>query len=48
MKLVYTGYYYSDEGGTTQLLTYTSQKLDASSTGEIEELLNGLVIQPAP
>jgi len=43
MKIIYYGYYYSDESGTVQLLTYTSQNLFESNKGKMETFLNGLV-----
>ncbi len=43
IKFSYYGYYYSDEGGTTQFITYTSQMLLEEYTDEADELLNGLV-----
>ena len=48
IKFVYFGYYYTDDNGTTQLLTYTTQKEFVGSKPEMEEFLNGLVaIDPA-
>lgn len=46
IKFVYLGYYYSNENGTVQLITYTSQKLFSESKKEMEEFLNGLVETP--
>jgi len=46
MKLVYAGYYYSDEGGTTQLVAYTSQNLAQQRTAAAEEFLGGLLPMP--
>jgi len=43
MEITYSGYYYSNENGTIQLLTYTSQKLFDSLKGEIEKMMNGFV-----
>jgi hypothetical protein len=43
IKFTYLGYYYSNESGTVQLLTYSSQKLMKENSGLCEELLNGLV-----
>ena len=44
VKFSYLGYYYSDENGTFQLVTYTSQNLLAKVQPEMFELLNGVVI----
>lgn len=44
IKFAYFGYYYSDENGTMQFITYTSQKLMESKIDEVETLLNGLVV----
>lgn len=41
IKFGYLGYYYSNEGGTVQLITYTARDLVEEYEGEIEELLNG-------
>jgi len=41
----YLGYYYSDTTGSTQLVTYTSTKLVVKYRQEMEEFLNGFVIQ---
>lgn len=43
IKFTYLGYYYSDESGTIQFLTYSSQKLMKEQRAECEALLNGLV-----
>lgn len=43
IKFTYLGYYYSDESGTVQFLTYSSQKLMKEQRAECEALLNGLV-----
>lgn len=43
IKFMYYGYYYSNENGTIQLLTYTSEKLFSGFINEIELFLNGLV-----
>jgi hypothetical protein len=43
IKFSYYGYYYSDENGTVQLVTYTSQNLIDEYLPISEELLNGFV-----
>lgn len=43
IKFSYYGYYFSNAGGTTQFLTYTSQNLLEGYKEECEKLLNGLV-----
>ena len=43
IKFSYYGYYYSNETGTVQLITYTAQNLMASYRPFSETLLNGLV-----
>ena len=43
MKLVYCGYYYSNDSGTIQLLTYTGENLLKNYHNDIETFLNGLV-----
>lgn len=40
----YYGYYYSDESGTVQFITYTSQNLLKEYLNTCEDLLNGLVV----
>lgn len=42
MKITYFGYYYSNDSGTVQLLTYTGSKLFNDYLSEIELFLNGL------
>lgn len=42
IKILYTGYYYSNTNGTIQLITYTSDNLAAAYTTDIETFLNGL------
>jgi len=42
MKFVYYGYYYSNEEGTIQFLTYTGKNLFDEYKEEIEIFLNGL------
>jgi len=41
MKFVYMGYYYSDAGGSVQLLTYTFQSLAKEVKPDAMEFLNG-------
>ena len=43
LKFIYYGYYYSNENGTVQLLTYTGEKLMNEYIADAESLLNGLV-----
>lgn len=43
IRFGYLGYYYSNEGGTVQLITYTAQNLMKQYESEIEELLNGFM-----
>ncbi len=43
MRFTYCGYYYSNEGGAVQLLTYTGEKLFDDYYPEIEKFLNGFV-----
>ena len=43
IKACYYGYYFSNENGTVQFLTYTTQNLIDSYIPKIEKLLNGLV-----
>lgn len=45
IKFKYLGYYYSDESGTTQYLTYTGTNLAGKYKPEIEKFLNGFSIQ---
>ncbi len=44
VKFVYYGYYYSDDSGSVQFLTYTSQNLFEEYKKEMEKLLNGFVV----
>lgn len=44
MKITYMGYYYSYEGGTIQLLSFTGNNLFDEFEEELESLLNGLVM----
>lgn len=43
IKFEYFGYYYSNENGTAQFVTFTSQKLFKDNYKDMEELLNGFV-----
>ena len=43
IKFVYLGYYFTNENGTVQLLSYTSHNFFASMEKELEMFLNGLV-----
>lgn len=43
LKFSYYGYYFSNENGSVQFITYTSPKLLEKYKPEIEKLLNGLV-----
>lgn len=43
IKFAYYGYYYSNEEGTVQFITFTSQQLLKSYEKDCEKLLNGLV-----
>ena len=42
-KFTYLGYYFSNENGTVQFITYSTQKLIKKYKNECEKLLNGLV-----
>lgn len=44
IKFVYYGYYFSNENGTMQFVTYTSQNLLKDYRGYCDDLLNGLTI----
>jgi len=44
IKFSYYGYYYSNPGGTVQMVTYTSQNLFQDQVANAEELLNGLAL----
>jgi hypothetical protein len=44
IKFRYMGYYYSNEKGTTQLVSYTSDTLYKQASKEMETFLNGFVI----
>ncbi|TMI70027.1 MAG: hypothetical protein E6H09_17210 [Bacteroidetes bacterium] len=43
IKFAYYGYYYSNENGTVQVITYTAQKLLNGFKADAEDLLNGFV-----
>ena len=43
MKISYYSYYFSNENGTVQFITYSTQKLMKKYKGECEKLLNGIV-----
>jgi hypothetical protein len=43
IKFTYLGYYYSDAKGSTQIVTYTSQKLFPEYRNDAEKLLNGFL-----
>lgn len=43
IKFTYYGYYYSNDNGTIQLISYTSQKLFETLKTEFDIFLNGLV-----
>lgn len=43
IKISYHIYYYTDESGSMQFMTYTSQNLYQRRKGDMENLLNGLV-----
>ncbi len=44
IKFVYFGYYYSDENGSLQLITYTSNNLFKKYKSSLQSFLNGIVI----
>lgn len=46
IKVAYIGYYYSDESGTSQFITYTSQNIANTMMREAEDMLNGFSVQP--
>lgn len=45
VKFIYLGYYYSNYSGATQFIAYTGANLVKKSQTEINNFLNGLVIQ---
>ncbi|NTW23989.1 MAG: hypothetical protein HGA37_04765 [Lentimicrobium sp.] len=44
IEFTYYGYYFSDESGTTQFVTYTSVDLFDAYKADMEALLNGMVM----
>lgn len=44
IKISYHIYYYADESGSMQFMVYTSQNLYPRRKGDMENLLNGLVV----
>ncbi len=46
IKLVYVGYYSSNESGTIQLICYTGKNLLKNYLKDFEDLMNGLVVMP--
>jgi Protein of unknown function (DUF3157) len=46
VKFSYTGYYFSNEKGTTQLLCYTAKNLFSEYKQEFENMLNGFTVIP--
>ncbi|MDB4903839.1 MAG: hypothetical protein JWQ63_3120 [Mucilaginibacter sp.] len=44
IKFKYMGYYFSNEKGTTQLLSYTTEAMYNEANKELETFLNGLVV----
>lgn len=46
IKFTYTGYYYSNETGTTQLLCYTGKNLFKDYKQDFENMLNGFAVIP--
>ena len=45
IKFAFSGYYYSDDSGSTQFVTWTSTNLVDKYKSEIDEFLNGLATQ---
>ena len=45
IKFMYLGYYYSDDSGSTQFITYTGSNLVNKYKLEIYDFLNGLEVQ---
>jgi hypothetical protein len=43
-RFVYLGYYYSNENGTIQLLTYSTEKFFEKERSSLEEFLNGFFV----
>jgi hypothetical protein len=46
IEFVYLGYYYSNENGCVQFLTYTAKSLLKEYQKDMEDLLNGFVTNP--
>ena len=44
LKFIYIGYYFSNEKGTIQLITYTGTNIVQQYIPEIESFLNGFVV----
>lgn len=44
IKFSYFGYYYSNNSGTVQFITYTSQNMLEAKMADAVELLNGLAV----
>ncbi len=44
INLLYSGYYFSNESGTSQILCYTSTNLFKQYKNEFENILNGFVV----
>ena len=44
IRFVFLGYYYSNDTGTLQLVSYTSERLFDQNKKEMEEMLNGLTV----
>jgi hypothetical protein len=44
IKFTYIGFYYSNQSGTFQFVTYTAQNLLAKAQAEMLELLKGFVV----
>ena len=45
IKFTYMGYYYSNESGSTQLITYTATNLVPKYKRDVNDFLNGLIEQ---
>lgn len=45
MKFIYYGYYYTNESGTVQLITYTTQALFDEYKTDMEDFLNGFSLK---
>lgn len=44
IRFTYYSYYYSDKGGTTQFITYTSENLFKDYKKQMEDMLNGFIL----